>query len=616
MSRKAPGKTVQQVESVAIRFTGDSGDGMQLTGTKFTESTAIAGNELSTLPDYPAEIRAPVGTLAGVSGFQIHFSSKSVRTPADHPDVLVAFNPAALRANIDDVRASGMVIVNSDAFTTQSLKRAGYADDPRPALRDRYTMVEIPLTRLNREALKDLDINVRDADRCKNFFALGLMYWLYHRPMESTERWLESRFKGSVLEANLRVLRAGYAFGETTELLPVSYIIPKAKIQPGVYRNITGNKALAWGIVAAGEQMQTDVFLGAYPITPASEVLHEVSRYRHFGVKTFQAEDEIAAICAAIGASFAGELGVTTTSGPGFVLKQEALGLAVMTELPLVVIDIQRAGPSTGMPTKIEQADLMLALYGRNSDCPVPVIAAMSPGDCFYTVIEAFSWAVKYMTPVVVLSNGHLANSSEPWRIPDVDALPRPKVSYWTDAETFMPYARNPETLARPWAIPGTPGLEHRIGGLSKEQGTGNVSYAPGNNEQMIRLRAEKVARIASEIPPIEINGPGSGELLVVGWGGTFGAITAAVEEARQNGKDVASIHLRHLNPFPKNLGSILRSFNQILVPELNEGQLVRLLRAEFLVPAIGMNKVRGQPFLIEEIRERIDEMLGGENPQ
>jgi len=425
MSRKAPGKTVQQLESVAIRFTGDSGDGMQLTGTKFTESTAIAGNELSTLPDYPAEIRAPIGTLAGVSGFQIHFSSKSVRTPADHPDVLVAFNPAALRANIDDVRPTGMVIVNSDSFTAKSLKRAGYAEDPRPALRDRYAMVEIPLTRLNREALKDLDINMRDADRCKNFFALGLMYWLYHRPVESTERWLESRFKGSVLEANLRVLRAGYAFGETTEILPVSYIVPKAKIQPGVYRNITGNKALAWGIVAAGELMKTDVFLGAYPITPASEVLHEVARYRHFGVKTFQAEDEIAAVCAAIGASFAGELGVTTTSGPGFVLKQEALGLAVMAELPLVVIDIQRAGPSTGMPTKIEQADLLLALYGRNSDSPIPVIAAMSPGDCFHTVIEAFAWAVKYMTPVIVLSNGHLANSSEPWRIPDVDTLPR-----------------------------------------------------------------------------------------------------------------------------------------------------------------------------------------------
>ncbi len=613
MSRNAPAKTVQQVDSVAIRFTGDSGDGMQLTGTKFTESTAIAGNELSTLPDYPAEIRAPVGTLAGVSGFQIHFSSKSVRTPADHPDVLVAFNPAALRANVDDVRPNGMVIVNSDSFTTKSLNRAGYTEDPRASLRDRYTLVEIPMTRLTREALKDLDINVRDADRCKNFFALGLMYWLYHRPMESTERWLESRFDGVLLEANLRVLRAGYAFGETTELLPVSYIVPKAKIQPGVYRNITGNKALAWGIVAAGELLQTDVFLGAYPITPASDVLHEVARYRHFGIKTFQAEDEIAAVCAAIGASFAGELGVSTTSGPGFVLKQEALGLAVMAELPLVVIDIQRAGPSTGMPTKIEQADLMLALYGRNSDCPIPVIAAMSPGDCFHTVIEAFTWAVKYMTPVIVLSNGHLANSSEPWRIPDVDTLPRPEIQHWTDPATFQPYARNPETLARPWAVPGTPGLEHRIGGLSKEHGTGNVSYNPENNERMIRLRAEKVARIVAEIPPIEVDGPDSADLLVVGWGGTFGAITAAVRAAREDGRSVSSIHLRHLNPFPANLGEILRRFDKVLVPELNEGQLVRLLRAEYLVPAVAMNKVRGQPFLIEEIRARIDELLGEE---
>jgi 2-oxoglutarate ferredoxin oxidoreductase subunit alpha len=616
MSPNAPAKTVQQIDSVAIRFTGDSGDGMQLTGTKFTESTAIAGNELATLPDYPAEIRAPVGTLAGVSGFQIHFSSKSVRTPADHPDVLVAFNPAALRANIDDVRPNGMVIVNSDSFTTKSLNRAGYTEDPRASLRDRYALVEIPITRLTREALKDLDINVRDADRCKNFFALGLMYWLYHRPMESTERWLESRFDGVLLEANLRVLRAGYAFGETTELLPVSYIVPKAKIQPGVYRNITGNKALAWGIVAAGELLQTDVFLGAYPITPASDVLHEVARYRHFGIKTFQAEDEIAAVCAAIGASFAGELGVSTTSGPGFVLKQEALGLAVMVELPLVVIDIQRAGPSTGMPTKIEQADLMLALYGRNSDCPIPVIAPMSPGDCFYTAIEAFAWAVKYMTPVIVLSNGHLANSSEPWRIPDIDTLPRPEIRYWTDPATFQPYARNPETLARPWAVPGTPGLEHRIGGLSKEHGTGNVSYNPENNERMIRLRAEKVARIAAEIPPIEVDGPDSGDVLVVGWGGTFGAITAAVRGAREDGNSVSSIHLRHLNPFPNNLGEILRRFDKILVPELNEGQLVRLLRAEFLVPAVAMNKVRGQPFLIEEIRAQIDQMLGEETSE
>ncbi len=607
---KVPDKAVQRVESVAIRFTGDSGDGMQLTGTKFTESTAIAGNELATLPDYPAEIRAPAGTLAGVSGFQIHFSSRNVRTPADHPDVLVAFNPAALRANIDDVRPGGMVIVNSDAFSSQSLKRAGYAEDPRPVLRDRYTLVEIPLTRLNRETLKDLDLNVRDADRCKNFFALGLMYWLYHRPMDATERWLESRFKGNVLEANLRARRAGHAFGETTELLPVSYIVPKAKIQPGVYRNITGNTALAWGIVAAAEQLQKGVFLGAYPITPATEVLHEVARYRHFGVKTFQAEDEIAAISAAIGASFAGELGVTTTSGPGFVLKQEALGLAVMAELPLVVIDIQRAGPSTGMPTKIEQADLLLALYGRNSESPVPVIAPISPGDCFYVVLEAFAMAVKYMTPVIVLSNGYLANSSEPWRIPEVETLVRSKVNHWMDPKTFQPYARDSETLARPWAIPGTPGLEHRIGGLSKEQLTGNVSYDPENNERMVLLRAEKVARIANEIPPVEIDGPESGELLVVGWGGTYGAIASAVELARLEGKSVSSIQLRHLNPFPINLGEVLHRFDKILVPELNQGQLVRLLRAEYLVPAIAMNKSRGQPFLVEEICARIDDLL------
>ena len=613
VSAKVPDKTVRHVESVAIRFTGDSGDGMQLTGAKFTESTALAGNQLATFPDYPAEIRAPAGTLAGVSGFQIHFSSKSVRTPADHPDVLVAFNPAALRANIDDVRPGGMVIVNSDSFSAKSLKRAGCDDDPRSSLKDRYKLVEVPLTRLNRETLKDLDINLRDADRCKNFFALGLMYWLYHRPMEPTERWLGNRFTGNVLEANLRALRAGHAFGETTELLPTSFIVPKAKIQPGVYRNINGNTALAWGIVAAGEQMQKGVFLGAYPITPATEVLHEVARFRHFGVKTFQAEDEIAAIGAAIGASFAGELGVTTTSGPGFVLKQEALGLAVMAELPLVVIDIQRAGPSTGMPTKLEQADLLLALYGRNSDSPIPVIAPISPGDCFFAVLEAFEWAVKYMTPVVVLSNGHLANSSEPWRIPDVETLARPQISHWTDAKTFQPYARNRETLARPWAIPGTPGLEHRIGGLAKEPLTGNVSYDPENNERMIRLRAEKVAGIAAEIPPIEIDGPESGELLVVGWGGTFGVITSAVEAARIDGKAVSSIQLRHLNPFPANLEPILRSFDKILVPELNQGQLVRLLRAEFLVPAIGMNKARGQPFLVEEIRARIDDLLSVE---
>jgi 2-oxoglutarate ferredoxin oxidoreductase subunit alpha len=601
-----PDKKTVEVESVAIRFTGDSGDGMQLTGTKFTESTALAGNDLATLPDFPAEIRAPAGTLAGVSGFQIHFSSKDISTPADRPDVLVAFNPAALRANIDDVRPGGMVIVNRDAFNEKSLARAGYDEDPLPGLRDRVKLVEIPLTRLTREAVADLDLSVRDADRSKNFFALGIMYWLYNRPMEPTLRWLESRFGGAVLEANKRVLYAGHAFAETTELFPVSYVVPSAKIEPGVYRNITGNTALAWGIVAAGVQLGRPIFLGAYPITPASEILHEVARYRQFGVKTFQAEDEIAAISAAIGASFAGMLGVSTTSGPGFVLKQEALGLAVMTELPVVVVDVQRGGPSTGMPTKIEQADLLLALYGRNSESPVAVLAPSSPGDCFHIMLEAFALAVKYMTPVVVLSDGYLANSAEPWRIPEVSALPRREVRLHTEAEGFHPYIRDPETLARPWAVPGTPGLEHRIGGLSKENITGNVSYDPHNNELMVRLRAEKVARIAGDIPPIEVNGADKGDLLVVGWGGTLGAIRAAVEQARAEGLNVSSIHLRHLNPLPADLGAVLSRFDKILVPELNLGQLARVLRAEFLVPAQSMSKVQGHPFQVSEILECI----------
>src|SRR3990172_8767322 len=446
-----PAKPTKEIDRVAIRFAGDSGDGMQLVGTKFTEATALAGNDLSTFPDFPAEIRAPAGSLAGVSGFQIHFAAHDIRTPADQPDVLVAFNPAALRANVDELRPGGMLILNSDAFNQKSLQRAGYEDDPLPALRDRLQVIEIPFTRLNREALSDLNLSQRDADRCKNFFALGLMYWLYNRPLESTLRWLETRFKGAVLEANVRVVKAGHAFGETTELFAVSYVVPRAKIQPGHYRNITGNTALAWGIVAAGRQMRRPVFLGAYPITPASDVLHELSRYRHFGVKTFQAEDEIAAISAAIGASFAGSLGVCTTSGPGFVLKQEALNLAVMVELPLVVVDIQRAGPSTGMPTKTEQADLLLALYGRSSDSPIPVLAPATPGDCFYIMLEAFRLAVKHMTPVVVLSDGYLANSAEPWRIPDVATLGRHPVTFWTDPEGYAPYRRDPETLARPW---------------------------------------------------------------------------------------------------------------------------------------------------------------------
>jgi 2-oxoglutarate ferredoxin oxidoreductase subunit alpha len=610
----SPGKRVLELDRVAIRFAGDSGDGMQLTGTKFTEATALAGNDLSTFPDFPAEIRAPAGSLAGVSGFQVHFAASDVRTPADHPDVLVALNPAALRANLDDLRPGAMVIINSDAFTTKNVERAGYAEDPLPAVRERYHVIEVPLTTLNREAVKDLRLGTREADRSKNFFALGLMYWLYGRPMEPTLRWLEAKFKGEVREANIRVLKAGWHFGETTEAFPVSYVVPRAKIEPGVYRNITGNAALAWGIVAAGQRLGRPIFLGAYPITPASDVLHELARYRHFGVKTLQAEDEIAAISAAIGASFAGHLAICTTSGPGFVLKQEALGLAVMAELPLVVVDIQRAGPSTGMPTKTEQADLLLALFGRNSDSPVAVIAPATPGDCFHVMIEAFSLAVRYMAPVVVLSDGYLANSSEPWRIPEPAELPQHTVEYRTDPAGFRPYLRDPETLARPWAVPGTPGLEHRIGGLEKEDGSGNVSYLPRNHARMIELRSEKIARIARDLPPAEPNGADRGRLLIVGWGGTHGAITEAVAQARAAGKDVASLHLRHLNPFPANLGEVLRRFEHVVVAELNQGQLCRLLRAEFLVDAQSLSKVSGQPFHVEEILARIDAVLGEES--
>jgi 2-oxoglutarate ferredoxin oxidoreductase subunit alpha len=607
-------KPSEEIRRVAVRFAGDSGDGIQLTGSRFSDSTAVAGNDLSTFPDFPAEIRAPAGSLAGVSGFQVHFADGAVRTPADFADVLVALNPAALRANIGDVRPGGMLIVNSDAFNRKNLERAGYHQDPLPAARDRFRVVEIPLTSLNREALKGLKLSTREIDRCKNFFALGVSYWLYGRPMAPTIRWLEARFSGEVLEANLRVLRAGAHFGETTELFPVSFIVPKAKIQPGTYRNITGNTALAWGIVAAATQMKRPVFLGAYPITPASEILHELARYRHFGIKTFQAEDEIAAVSAAIGASYAGMLGVCTTSGPGFILNQEALGLAVMTELPVVVVDVQRAGPSTGMPTKAEQGDLLAAMYGRNSESPVAVLAAATPGDCFHIMLEAFRIAVKYMTPVVVLSDGYLANSSEPWRIPDLETLPRYDVEQRIDPEGFQPYLRDEKTLARPWATPGTPGLEHRIGGLEGEDPSGNVSYLPENHERMVRLRAEKVARIANDIAPVEVDGADRGELLMVGWGGTYGAITTAVEEARTDGLAVSSIHLRHLNPFPPNLGEVLRSFERVLVPEQNLGQLCRLLRAEFLVPAEGLGRVEGRPFKVSEIRGRIEAMLRGES--
>ena len=604
-------KPSEQLTSVAIRFAGDSGDGMQLTGTKFTDETALAGNDLSTFPDFPAEIRAPAGTMAGVSGFQIHFSSDDIHTPADRPDVLIAFNPAALRANAEDVRPNGMIIINIDSFNEKAMTRAGYQDDPLPALREAYQLVEIPFTTLNREALKGLDLSQRETDRCKNFFALGVLCWLYGRPMDATERWLGGKFKGDVLEGNVRTLKAGYAFGETTELFPASFVVPAAKIEPGTYRNITGNQALAWGIIGAGVQMDREVFLGAYPITPASDVLHEVARFRHFGLKTFQAEDEIAAVSSTIGAAFAGQLAVTVSSGPGFVLKQEALGLAVMVELPLVAINVQRAGPSTGSPTKTEQGDLLAVLFGRHSLSPLPILAPATPGDCFHVALEAFRIAVKYMTPVVVLSDGYIANSSEPWLIPDVDALERNPIQFANPVEVgeFQPYARDPETLARPWAIPGTPGLEHRIGGLTKQDGSGNVSYEADNHGKMNELRRQKIEGIAQDFPPTEISGPNEGDLLVVGWGGTKGSITAAVEAARAEGMNVSQIHIRHLNPFPNDLGDILGRFKKVLLPELSDGHLAMLLRAKYLVDVKSLAKVEGQPFKIGEVLDAIREL-------
>ena len=610
------GKPVRESSHVAIRFAGDSGDGMQITGGKFTDASALAGNDLSTFPDFPAEIRAPAGTLAGVSAYQIHFAGEDVHTPADQVDLLVAFNPAALAANLADLRSGGMILVNSDAYTKKSWTRAGYSEDPLTALRETHQLFEVPITTLNRNACKGLDLSQRNIDRCKNFFALGLLYWLYSRPMEYTETWLKNKFQGDVMEANLRALRAGHAFGETTEIFPVSYSVPAAKIEPGTYRNITGNTALAWGIVAATHVFDRPIFMGAYPITPASDVLHEVARHRNFNVKTFQAEDEIAAVGSAIGAAFAGHLALTISSGPGIVLKQEALGLAVMVELPLVVVDVQRAGPSTGSPTKTEQGDLLLALFGRHSSSPLPVIAANGPGDCFNTVLEAFWIATRFMTPVIVLSDSYLANSSEPWPIPSVESLTKHQVEYARPeqfSEEFEPYRRNPTTLARPWATPGTPGLEHRIGGLTKAPVSGNVVYDPESHAAMVEQRARKIAGIANELPPLEVDGPQSGNILVVSWGGTLGTVTAAIQNVRKAGQEVSSVHLRHLNPMPSDLGDLLSRFERVLVPELNSGQLSMLLRSEFTIPVESITKIAGQPFKISELVERIQAALRGD---
>ena len=610
------GKKVEHVSEVTVMFAGDSGDGMQLTGTQFSDTTAIVGNDLSTLPDYPAEIRAPAGTLYGVSGFQLHFSSKDVHTPGDSPDVLVAMNPAALKINLKNLKPSAEIIVNSDAFDLKSLKTAGYDSNP---LEDGsllgYKVYKVPITSLTQNALKDTSLSTKEIQRCKNFFALGMMYWLYNRPLEPTMKWISDKFakKPEYVEANTIALKAGYYFGEQTEIFTTRYTVEPAELKKGIYRNVSGNEAIALGFVAASELSGLQLYLGSYPITPASDILHFLSGYKNFGVKTFQAEDEIAGITSAIGASFGGSLAITTTSGPGMALKTEAMGLAVMTELPLVIINVQRGGPSTGLPTKTEQADLFQAVYGRNGEAPIPVIAASTPSDCFYKSIEAARIALKYMTPVILLSDGYIANGTEPWKVPHASELEKIKVEFRTDPENFQPYMRD-ENLARPWAVPGTAGLEHRIGGLEKAHITGNVSYDPDNHDYMVRLRAQKVKNVQNDIPLLEVDGDEQGDLLVLGWGGTYGAITEAVARARENGLKVSQAHLSYLNPFPKNLEGVLRNFKKVLIPELNLGQLAKIIRSEFLIEVESFTKIKGLPFKSSELQQKISELLGGGN--
>ena len=610
----AVGKPRRTLTRAVIRFAGDSGDGMQVTGEQFTTEAAWAGNDIATLPNYPAEIRAPAGTLFGVSSFQLQFGSQRVYTPGDQLDALVAMNPAAFKVHLGDLKPGGILIVNTAAFEDRNLAKAGYQSNPLddPGLAEKYRVHQVDITGLTRKALADLPLKPQEKERCKNFFALGLVSWIYTRPLDPSLDAIKKRFARNpqFVEANIRVLKAGHAFGETAEMFSEHYGIEPAEMAPGVYRSMTGNRALAWGVLAAAQRPQLPVVFGAYPITPASDILHELALHKRFRIRTFQAEDEIAAMGSIIGAAFGGAIGVTASSGPGIALKGEAIGLAVMAELPVVIIDVQRGGPSTGLPTKTEQADLMQAMYGRNSEAPAVVLAPASPGDCFFIAYEAIRIAVKYMVPVIVLSDGYLANGSEPWLIPDPTALPDIPVTFRTEPEGFFPYLRDAATLARPWVRPGTPGLEHRIGGIEKEDVTGNISYDPDNHDHMVRMRAEKVRRVGQEIPPTTINGPHGGEVLVVGWGGTYGAITAATEEAQMEGKAVASIHLRHLNPLPPDLGQILRQYRRVLVPEINSGQLVRMLRAEYLVDAVGFNRVRGMPLQTQEIYEAIDQLL------
>ena len=607
---------VLDVDRVTIRFAGDSGDGMQLTGTQFTKTSAVFGNDISTVPDIPAEIRAPQGSLPGVSAFQVSFSSFDIYTPGDRPDVLVAMNPAALKVHLPDLPKGSIVIVNTDEFNETNLKKAGYTSNP---LQDNslqaYRVFEVPIGTLNTRALQSLDLSAQEVDRSKNMFALGLMFWMYSRPMDTTVKFIQERFgkrNPKIAEANIATLKAGYYYGETTEAFAQHYHVPKAKLQPGLYRNVTGNEATALGFLTASKLAGRPLFYGSYPITPASEVLHQLAAFKRFGVKTFQAEDEIAAIGSAIGASFGGSLGMTGTSGPGIALKSEGIGLAVMVELPLVIIDVQRSGPSTGIPTKTEQGDLLQCMFGRNSVAPVAIVAPATSSDCFNMAIEAWRIAIKYRTPVIFLSDLYLGVGSEPWLIPDVSTLPAMEPGFATDPATFKAYERDPETLARPWAIPGTPGLEHRIGGLEKANITGNVNYEAENHDLMTRLRFEKIERIANDIPDVEVYGDeAGGDLLVLGWGSTYGVNRTAVQRARTAGKKVSQVHLRHLNPFPKNLGDVLGRFKQVLIPENNMGQLTLLIRGKYLIDAEGLHRVTGRPFMIQEVEDKILEMVG-----
>jgi len=617
-------KRVQQVERVIIRFAGDSGDGMQLAGDRFTQQTATFGNDLSTLPNFPAEIRAPAGTLPGVSSFQLHFADHDILTPGDRPDVLVAMNPAALKANLNDVPRGADIIANTDEFTKRNLAKVGYAQNPlEDGSLDAYQLHAIPITSVTVKALQSFDITRKDAERAKNMFALGLLSWLYNRPVEGTMTFLAAKFSKSpeIMAANKAAFQAGWNYGETTEAFSVQYEVKPATLRPGIYRNITGNSALAFGLVAASRRSGLPLFLGSYPITPASDILHELSKLKRFGVRTFQAEDEIGGVGAALGAAFGGSLGVTTTSGPGMCLKAETIGLAASVELPLIICDIQRAGPSTGMPTKTEQADLLMALFGRNGESPVAVLAPATPADCFDTAIEAVRIAVKFRTPVIILSDGYLANGSEPWRVPSVDSLARlrDEFSFAMPNDTsgvngtpgFQPFQRDPRTLARPWAIPGTPGLEHRIGGIEKADGSGTISYDPDNHDRMVRLRQAKIDGIAADIGPLEVDDPdGDARVLVLGWGSTFGSIGAAVRQVRQSGGSIAQAHLRHLSPFPANLGEVLHAYEKVLVPEINLGQLALLLRGRYLVDVISYNRVRGLPFQAAELADAIEDVI------